>query len=437
VFITGARITEPYLIFLGGQVIGSVRDVTATYYNPGYLGLVKEPELIFGAKIFEYNQYKIDFDVIQDDEVSSGKLTASAGFFAGSFQADSISTHKFYYSYLIRERSDIRFDSKYIQNNPIEDEFDTIINEIFSLRKMSEIWVGASWAFSPKENVGLGLTPYVAIRGDELRVNNIITSEHITELISTDRRMYQYDYYNVRLLAKFGMIWQLFPLTLGFNLTTPSINLFGSGFSYINLTKSARIQEDLNLDNGILIADYQENLDSYYKNSVNLGVGISYEFGDSRLHLSAEWFNSVPEFNVLDPDPFLAQSTGDTLQNTVSVSLKSVINYGIGYEHTLSDVISAFGSIFIDHNASNNTRRQDFFDIDMPIYHLTTGANIKIGTAYLTTGLEFAYGSHKFESNNSIEDIGSQEGDENKVLILDGQQKYFKIKLIISAAFKL
>jgi hypothetical protein len=73
----------------------------------------------------------------------------------------------------------------------------------------------------------------------------------------------------------------------------------------------------------------------------------------------------------------------------------------------------------------------------MPIYHLTAGANIRIGTTYLTTGLEFAYGSHKLESNNSIEDIGSQEEDENSVLNLDGQQKYFKIKLIISAAFKL
>jgi hypothetical protein len=422
---------------LGGQVIGSVRDVTATYYNPGYLGLVEEPELILGAKIFEYNDYKIDFDFIEDDEVSSGKLTASAGFFAGSFHADSISTHKFFYSYLIREKSDLRFDYKNIQNNPIENEYDTIVNEIFSLRKLSEIWVGVSWAFAPKKHVGLGLTPYVAIRSDELRFSNTLSSEHMTDIISTTRQQYQYDFYNVRLLAKFGMIWQLSPLTLGFNLTTPSINLFGSGFSYINLTKSARILEDSSLDNGVLIADYQENLNSYYKNSVNLGVGLSYEFGKSRFHLSAEWFNSVPEFSVLDPDPFIAQSTGDTLQNTVSVSLKSVINYGIGYEQTLSDVISAFGSVFIDHNASNNSRRPDVFDIDMPIYHLTAGANIRIGTTYLTTGLEFAYGSHKFESNNSIGDIGSQEGDENSVLKLDGQQKYFKIKLIISAAFKL
>jgi hypothetical protein len=119
---------------LGGQVIGSVRDVTATYYNPGYLGLVEEPELILGAKIFEYNDYKIDFDFIEDDEVSSGKLT---------------STHKFFYSYLIREKSDLRFDYKNIQNNPIENEYDTIVNEIFSLRKLSEIWVGVSWAFAP------------------------------------------------------------------------------------------------------------------------------------------------------------------------------------------------------------------------------------------------------------------------------------------------
>ena len=55
---------------LGGLVIGSVNDVSATYYNPGYLGLVEDPEIIIGAKIYELNNYKISFDEFEDENLS-------------------------------------------------------------------------------------------------------------------------------------------------------------------------------------------------------------------------------------------------------------------------------------------------------------------------------------------------------------------------------
>ena len=37
---------------LGGTVVGSVRDLSATYYNPGGLGLSAAPASILGTKAF-------------------------------------------------------------------------------------------------------------------------------------------------------------------------------------------------------------------------------------------------------------------------------------------------------------------------------------------------------------------------------------------------
>ena len=48
------------------------------------------------------------------------------------------------------------------------------------------------------------------------------------------------------------------------------------------------------------------------------------------------------------------------------------------------------------------------FEIDKPIYHVATGANIKIGTTYLTTGLALSYANHTLESSNLIEDTVKQ-----------------------------
>jgi hypothetical protein len=102
---------------LGGLVIGSVRDVTATYYNPGYLGL-SDPELIIGSKIYEYNDYDVDIEIFENIDLSSSQFAASPSFVAGSFGSDSSSVHKLFYSFLVRQNSEIKFDFKTVENSP-------------------------------------------------------------------------------------------------------------------------------------------------------------------------------------------------------------------------------------------------------------------------------------------------------------------------------
>ncbi len=168
---------------LGGLVIGSVRDVSATYYNPGYLGL-SDPELIIGSKIYEYNDYKVDIENFDNSDLSSSQFTASPSFVAGSFGSDSSSVHKSFHSFLVRQNSDIKFDFKTVQNSPKSENLDTYVNELVFDRKMREYWLGFSWGFAPEEYVGLGLTPYAAIRTDKLRGNNNVSEQDTSSSIN-------------------------------------------------------------------------------------------------------------------------------------------------------------------------------------------------------------------------------------------------------------
>ena len=43
----------PRSSLLGGAVIGSVEDISATYYNPGALGLARELAFAITANVFE------------------------------------------------------------------------------------------------------------------------------------------------------------------------------------------------------------------------------------------------------------------------------------------------------------------------------------------------------------------------------------------------
>jgi hypothetical protein len=402
---------------LGGLVIGSVRDVTATYYNPGYLGL-SDPELIIGSKIYEYNDYDVDIETFENIDLSSSQFAASPSFVAGSFGSDSSSVHKLFYSFLVRQNSEIKFDFKTVENSPQPSNLNTFVNELVFDRKMREYWVGFSWGFAPKEHVGLGF------------------EQDTSGIINTALNIYEYKYFNVRLLAKFGMIWQLSPFTVGFNFTTPSLHLFGWGKTFVNLAAKTKFS-DGTVEQGLLVADFQENLDSEFKNSISVGFGASYEFGKSRLHLSLEWFNKVPEYAIMNPDPFVGQSTGDTLQNDLTIEIKSVLNYGLGYELEISEKVLVIGSFFVDKNANKSFSLFDLFDVDMTIYHLSTGANIFIGKVLLTAGLEFAYSSDGFQTVDSFANTVNHQRIEDLTSELSGTLRYFRIKGILSASFQL
>ena len=46
-----------------------------------------------------------------------------------------------------------------------------------------------------------------------------------------------------------------------------------------------------------------------------LGFGGSYNYPKRTVHVSLEWFGPVDPYNVLDPEEFIGQSSGDQKSN--------------------------------------------------------------------------------------------------------------------------
>ena len=81
----------------------------------------------------------------------------------------------------------------------------------------------------------------------------------------------------------------------------------------------------------------------------------------------------MAEYAVLGNESFVAQSTGDTLTNSTSVALRSVLNLGIGFQVYVSQAVSLYGSVILDRNAAGSRTRFDLSSPDMTIYHVTGG----------------------------------------------------------------
>jgi hypothetical protein len=122
-----------------------------------------------------------------------------------------------------------------------------------------------------------------------------------------------------------------------------------------------------------------------------VALGASYERRDLSLHVTAEWFDAVTRFEIMDvaagPEP-LPFSTGDL---AVDQALRSIINVGLGVEYRARERFTVFGSAFTDFSAYDD--RSDVALSTWDIWHLSGGASFAAVGVDVTLGLNYGFGS--------------------------------------------
>jgi hypothetical protein len=135
--------------------------------------------------------------------------------------------------------------------------------------------------------------------------------------------------------AKAGIGINLKPLTLGATVATQpeSIWKWISRCFFVS-----------GVDTNVFESNYQDDIKSRYNSSWVVGAGGAYRLDKFKLHISAEWYDAIEKFNVLDTESYLSQSSGEQLTNDLTHEAESVINYGLGLDYYANDVC-----IFLHH----------------------------------------------------------------------------------------
>lgn len=155
---------------LGGSVIGSARDLSATYYNPGLLALQREGGLLVGANVYTFQ--RITVDGYRYGRSDQSTLAASPGMVAGRIPVDSTLLSGVAYSILGRQYFSAEVESRYTDTG---DLYGTpgipqqISAEWAFGTQLRETWLGLSLFRLIPPSLGIGLTNYVAIRNQDTR----------------------------------------------------------------------------------------------------------------------------------------------------------------------------------------------------------------------------------------------------------------------------
>ena len=99
---------------LGGAVIGSVSDLSATYYNPGALGLSRASGLILSTGVYEGNSLTVEGSGIEKRQVSSFRFNVAPSLVAGRFAADSGAADRLAYSLLARQQAILNLQWRFV-----------------------------------------------------------------------------------------------------------------------------------------------------------------------------------------------------------------------------------------------------------------------------------------------------------------------------------
>ena len=415
---------------LGGAVVGSVRDLSATYYNPGSLALVPTAELLLAGNVLSYTRYDATTGP-QQQKLSSSTFGLSPSLFAGEVPKKVAGNNRVAYSFMTRQETEFRLQGR---GSIAGSDFDlpnlnVLADNLQAEQDMSEHWFGVTYSRRATAHVGFGVTTYLAVRNQAMQVLNFATALGNGNRAGVAIENRQFNYQNWALLWKIGIATQFEGWDLGVTVTTPRVGFAGSGGTGYD---STAVGQDIN-QNGEPITEVATNtqmgISSDFESPFSIAVGGAYGLGATRLHLTTEWFAPIDEFVLLDSQPFIGQTSGEPIDTQVTRALTDVLNVAVGVEHELSEKTTLYGSFRTDFSGIDTDSRAPVPLADWDIYHVAGGATLTLGRSEFTVGAILARGdtttSRVFDPPGDVSLPG-----ENQVKL-----EYFRLSFILGFNF--
>lgn len=392
---------------LGGQVIASIRDLTATFYNPGGLSLEEGSTFLLSTESFQLESVSTtptsDIDLF---DTSSARFGAAPTLVAGALPRRWLGDRtRMAWSFLTRQELKARLGQRL--TDPFGLQGGGSAAELYLDNQVNESWGGLTVSRQLSETLGVGLTWYGAYRGQRSR------SELNLQAVSSDQAalsalgIQEFSYNHFRTLVKLGVAWQRGDLRMGVNVTTPSAALFGWGQAGYTLSLVGVDSDGSGVPNPPVLASITaEDLDAYYKSSWAIGGGLAWYRGATRWHASAEWFAPVDRFTVID---LPTQDPARPIE--FSQQLKGLVNVGLGVEHDFQNELAVYGAAHTDFSASSGSPEVNVAVSNWNLYHLSSGVKFRFAGSRFTLGATYSFGQKERPLPSTIPPEGLPDAD--------------------------
>jgi len=391
-------------LLLGGAVIGSVDDIGAVYYNPGFLVFQENAEsFVITAKVLQFTSVRMDNGLGEDIDLEKNQLGNSSGLVAGTFRLNFLPQSRFAYVALTRHSRtiDLRYRNQQsfdiLPMNPGVEDFtsDIVLN-----LDGTEIWGGIAWSHPLGEHLSMGISNYMAVSHIHSLLNIDLNAQGVDQDVMVLNRIRNYDYLHFGMIFKGGLALKYPKFTAGLVITPPKINIFGRGYMYTKTVVAGTQTGYVNFEEDFYESGYQQDIPVVLKSPWAIGAGAGYALQKFSFHLSTEWFSKVDKYTVMEPEVFIGQSSGEAVINRVVDELYMVINAGLGIKYQLNENYDLYMGFSTDFSAASPDSKT-FADLESEIYnssnqanfyHFSGGTVFNLNRLHITLGLAYNYG---------------------------------------------
>ena len=382
----------PRSSLLGGAVIGSVNDISGVYYNPGALSLSEDLTFAFSTNVFEIEGVKLEDGGGDGVDLGTSRSGIQPSLIAGTITQELFGGRGILaYSALTRTRGDQDLSGLFVLGETeIPDTLNArdLAGQAIYEGRFSDSWGGLTYSHGFGAHFGLGVSWYGAMRSQNRRITTT------TEVVSRDTvggaaiDISSGKYSTLRTLFKFGASFATGPITGGVTFTTPSIHVSGSG-------ERASNQSFTTPDSVFLAVNVQREIDAEYKTPLSVGFGLGWRIGNARLHASAEYYDKIEPYRVLDTQPFLAQEPDTVIVTPTPIhSATDVFNWAVGAEYGISAALRGYLSYYTDNSSLASAVGESALSIlPFDIQTVTLGMKFRVSSALFTVGAGYGWGS--------------------------------------------
>jgi hypothetical protein len=386
---------------LGGVVVGSVPDLSATFYNPGRLASIESAGVALTSRTFEYRTLNLKVEQTTFDggeDVGTSAFSVTPSFLAGVIPLKGGRT-VLGYTFLTRQDTEERIAIEQEGPNPPDGPFGAVL--AYSENRVGENWGGVSWAHRTETRVGFGVTVFVAQRGQ--RIKRVATVQAIDSGVPTiaGSTIRAFEYNDWRLVVKPGISARFANIDFGATVTLPGIHLYGSGGAlytdnYIATSDSTA---------GLYAWREQKDLTSSFASPLSIAAGAAWRHGSTTFYASAEWTAALPKRNVVDADSIVPADPRAPFESDLVYARRSVVNWGVGIEERLRPKFALYGYFSTDPSARAPNEKVNLTFTTWDRWHAGGGASFALGDLDLIGGLSYTWGGSDLDLDD--ESIGS------------------------------
>ncbi len=413
---------------LSGAVVGGGAGASAIFYNPASISEIEESKLSLNASLFSYEVLNAKNALGEGTDFYDYRGYVIPRFLSYMLKMEKHPNWSLEFAFLnnanffVDNVSYIDKDIDILTHRPGTERY-TAFNKY--VNKNRDDWFGAGGSYILSDKLSIGVSMFVTVKANYYFYLLDIEAGTNNEVYSNDNEIPYFSakyneqellkFNDYRLLWKAGLLYKGDRLSLGLNLTTPSVGKIYSDGKILMRKRSQYNISDPESGKPIpnyLITDYKEKKEVQVnsKSPFSISMGLTYNNPDKTkiLYGTIEYYSQIDPYRMVQTQESENIATGTRLESLVNTDwltfvdgASSIFNAAVGYRWIINDdvmLLSGFRTDFsykknFDFNPFVESKAVKSFDLDK--YHLTSGLALRIFGNELITGIQYTFGFEK------------------------------------------